>query len=51
MRASSKSAALSHVTRAIATVGLATQDTLVQCLTDGIKVETAGESTADDIAD
>jgi hypothetical protein len=31
-----------HVARDIARVGVASQDDLIECLADGIKVETAG---------
>ena len=48
VRAAHPSAALMHVARSIATVCVASQDDLVNCMADGVKVETAGESTADD---
>lgn len=39
VRAGHPSTALSHVARDIASVRVATQDDLLQCLQDGIKVE------------
>jgi H-NS histone family len=44
VRASHPSRALMHVAKDIAKVGVASQDELIECLSDGIKVETANES-------
>jgi DNA-binding protein H-NS len=43
VRAPSPASALMHVARDIARVCVASQDDLVECLSDGIKVEAAGE--------
>ena len=42
VRASSQSQALYHVARDIASVKVATQDMLVSCMENGVKVESAG---------
>jgi hypothetical protein len=44
VRAVHPSAALMHVARDIAAVKVASQDDLVNCLADGIKVESGGEA-------
>jgi hypothetical protein len=46
VRASHPNAALMHVVRDIAAVGVASQDELVDCLADGIKVENIKEEAA-----
>lgn len=46
VRAPSQAAALMHVARALATVCVASQDDLVDCLTAGVAVETAGAAAA-----
>lgn len=46
VRAAHPSAALMHVARNIANVRVASQDDLVNCLADGIKVESAKEEAA-----
>lgn len=43
VRASHPSHALQHVARDIAKVKVASQDELIDCLKDGIEVETVGE--------
>ena len=43
VRAAHPSQALMHVARNIAKVSVASQEALVQCLQDGIKVETIGD--------
>lgn len=48
VRAVSKAAALAHVMRAIASVGVASQEQLIECLGAGISVEAAGEVAAAD---
>lgn len=45
VRASHPAQALPHVARDIATVKVASQDDLVQCVADGVKVEDANEVT------
>ncbi|MFM2058427.1 MAG: hypothetical protein RLY71_2812 [Pseudomonadota bacterium] len=47
VRASHPSRALMHVAKDIAKVGVASQDELIECLSDGIKVETASEAGDD----
>lgn len=51
VRAVSKAAALAHVMRSIAQVGVASQEQLVQCLSEGIAVEAAGAQAAADGAE
>jgi hypothetical protein len=46
VRASTSAAALAHVTRRIASVRVASQDDLVNCLADGVKVDSAKEEAA-----
>jgi hypothetical protein len=46
VRASHPSAALMHVARNISAVRVASQDDLINCLSDGIKVENAKEEAA-----
>lgn len=47
VRAAHPSAALMHVARNVASVRVATQDDLVNCIADGIKVESAREETTE----
>jgi hypothetical protein len=46
VRASHPNAALMHVARSVSAVRVASQDDLVNCLADGIKVESAKEEAA-----
>lgn len=47
VRAAHPSAALMHVARNVAAVRVASQDDLVNCIADGIKVESAKEEQAE----
>lgn len=51
VRAVSPAAALMHVARDISRTQIASQEDLVECLEDGIRVETAGEAPAARVTD